>query len=99
MGRAPRYFAFGREGISHRLFGVNMIEALEAVESSSAVLHAVIQYSNAVPDLRKNRRKRNCMKNQNCFNCLKRPEKTLVLSLGSLIGPKIDWTDWNYKND
>jgi hypothetical protein len=49
--RAPRYFAFGLEGISDRLFGVSMIEALEAVESSSAVLHAVIQYSNAVPDL------------------------------------------------
>ena len=32
------------------MFGVSMIEALEAVESSSAVLLVVIQYSNAVPD-------------------------------------------------
>jgi hypothetical protein len=51
MGGAPRYFVFGLEGTSDRLFGVSKIEALEAVESSSAVLHAVIQYSNAVLDL------------------------------------------------
>ena len=50
MGRAPRYFVFGLEGSSDRLFGVSKIEALEAVESSSAVLLVVIQYSNAVPD-------------------------------------------------
>ena len=50
-GRAPRYFAFGLEGTSDRLFGVSKIEALEAVESSSAVLHTVIQYGNAVLDL------------------------------------------------
>jgi len=35
------------------LLGVSKIEALEAVESSSAVLHTVIQYSNAVLDLRR----------------------------------------------
>ncbi len=51
MGRAPRYFVFGLEGTSHRLFGVSKIETLEAVESSSAVLHAVTQYGNAVLDL------------------------------------------------
>jgi len=54
MGRAPRYFVFGFEGASHRLFGVSKIETLEAVESiesSSAVPHAVIQYGNAVLDL------------------------------------------------
>jgi hypothetical protein len=41
----------GLEGTSDRLFGVSKIEALEAVESSIAVLHAVIQYGNAVLDL------------------------------------------------
>jgi hypothetical protein len=53
MGRAPRYFVFGLEGTSHRLFGVSKIETLEALESSSAVLHAVTQYGNAVLDLRR----------------------------------------------
>ena len=52
-GRAPRYFVSGRDGNSDRLLGVSKIEALEAVESSSAVLHTVIQYSNAVLDLRR----------------------------------------------
>jgi hypothetical protein len=46
--RAPRYFAFDFERISDRLFGASKIEALEAVESSSAVLHALGPYSNAV---------------------------------------------------
>jgi len=48
MGRAPRYFVFDLERIADRLFGVSKIEALEAVESNSAVLHALSQYSNAV---------------------------------------------------
>ena len=41
MGRAPRYFAFDLECISDRLFGVSKIEALEAVESSTAVPHGL----------------------------------------------------------
>jgi len=32
----------------YRLFGVGKIEAVEAVESSNAILHALCQYSNAV---------------------------------------------------
>jgi hypothetical protein len=53
MGSAPGYFAFDLQRISDRLFGVSKIEALEAVESSTAVLHALRQYSNAVLDRRK----------------------------------------------
>jgi hypothetical protein len=48
MGREPRYFVFGLESTSRRLFGVSKFEALE---STSAVLHAVIRYSSAVLDL------------------------------------------------
>jgi hypothetical protein len=33
-----------------------------------------------------------------CVNWLKRKENALVLSLGSFVGPKIDWTDSNYKD-
>jgi hypothetical protein len=51
IARTPRYFVFGPEGTSDRLFGVSKREALKAVESSSAVLHAVTRYSNAVLDL------------------------------------------------
>ncbi len=99
MGRAPPYFVFGPEGTSDRLFGVSKIETLEAVESSSAVLRAVIQYSNAVLDLGTIDEGELHEKSQNCFNWLKRKENALVLSLGSFIGSKIDWTDWDYKND
>jgi hypothetical protein len=44
------------------LFGVSKIETLEALESSSAVLHAGIQYGNAVLDHGRFRTKANCMK-------------------------------------
>jgi hypothetical protein len=57
MGSAPGYFAFALELISDRLFGVSKIEALEAVESSTAALHALRQYSNAVLGSKKNRRR------------------------------------------
>jgi hypothetical protein len=40
MGRTPRHFVFDLERNADRLFGVSKIEALEAVESRSAVLHA-----------------------------------------------------------
>ena len=47
MGRTPRHFVFDLERNADRLFGVSKIEALEAVESRSAVLHAHSQHSNA----------------------------------------------------
>jgi hypothetical protein len=50
MDGAPRYFLFGLEDTSGPCSALG-IEALEAVESSSAGLHAVVQYGNAVLDL------------------------------------------------
>jgi hypothetical protein len=44
MGRTPRYLLMALK-LPDRLFGVSKLEALE---SNSAVLHAIIRYSNAV---------------------------------------------------
>jgi hypothetical protein len=66
---------------------------------STAVLHALGQYSNAVLDWEKIDEAGLNEVAQNCFNQLKRKENALVLSHGSFVGLKIDWTDWNYKND
>jgi hypothetical protein len=63
------------------------------VASSTAVLHALSQYSNAVLDREKFDEGELHESCQNHFNQLKRKENALVLSHGSFVGPKIGWTD------
>jgi hypothetical protein len=65
--------------------------------SSTVVLHAFSQYSNAVLDREKideGELRESC---QNCFSRLKIKENALVLSHGSFVGQKIYWADSNYK--
>ncbi len=97
IGRAPRYFAFDFERISDRSFVVCKIEALEVVVSSTAVLHALSQYSNAVLDREKIDEGELHEAARIYSNRLKRKENALILSHGSFVDPKIDWTDSNYK--
>jgi len=88
MGSAPGYVAFDLERISDRLFGVSKIEALEAVESRTAVLHALSQYSKAVLDRGKIDEGELHEVARIACNQLKRKENALGLSLRSFIGPK-----------
>jgi hypothetical protein len=49
-GKAHRYFAYGLDRLSGRLFDAKEIAAARRVTSRTAVLRALGQYSNAVPD-------------------------------------------------
>jgi hypothetical protein len=68
-GKAHRYFASDFGQLSSRLFGANGIAAVEwQVASSTAVLHALSEYSNAVLDLEKSDEGDLHENSQNCSN-------------------------------
>ena len=88
-----RYFAHDFDRVSDRLFDAGRSGAVEVavrvshVVCSNAVLHALSRYSNAVLDRTNQRRL-----------LFERRGNALVLSLGSFVGPKIDWTDSDYQD-
>jgi hypothetical protein len=69
------------------------------VASSTAVLHALSQYSNAVLAEKKLTKASYTRSRENWFNQLKRKENALVLSHGPFVDQKVDWTDSDYKSD
>jgi hypothetical protein len=99
-GEAQRYFACDFDQLSSRLFDANGIAVVSRRwRPAPLVLHALSQHSNAVLDREKIDEGELHESCQNCFNQLKRKENALVLPHGPFAGPKIDWTDWNYKSD
>jgi hypothetical protein len=68
------------------------------VASSTAVLHALSQYSNAVLDREKLDEGELHESCQSHFNQLKIKENALVLLHASFVGPTIGWSDSNYKD-
>ena len=97
-GKAQRYFAFDFDQLSNRSFDASGFEAIEVVAAnaqprSTAYARPVQQCSTGSNE---GELHESC---QNCFNQLKIKKNALVLSHGSFVGPKIDWTDLNYKSD
>jgi hypothetical protein len=88
--KAERYFASDFEW--NRLFGASKIDAVEVVmnraqQRGTARVRPVQQCSTGS---KAKSAQTITQRSQNCFNWLKRKENALVLSPGSLIGPKID---------
>jgi hypothetical protein len=93
-GKAQRYFASDFDRLSSRLFDANGIAAVSrkwrlAPRYCTRSANTALQYWTE--------RRRITQKLPDCFNQLKRNENVLVLSRGLFVGPKIDWTDLNYK--
>jgi hypothetical protein len=67
-GKAQSYFASDFDRLSDRLLDACQIAAVGVVACSTAALHALNQYRNAVLGPRRNRRGRVTYRSQNCFN-------------------------------
>jgi hypothetical protein len=83
--------------LSDHLLDACQIAAVGVVACSTAVLHALNQYCNAVLGTEEKSTKASYIQKPELFNQLKRKENALGLRVGSFVGPEIGWTGSNEK--